>query len=233
MQPKLLRDIVSSVVGQSAAQIVDLLYGKKNVNEFLIAKKLVMTINQARNVLYKLADEGLVSFVRKKDKRKGGWYTYFWTLNSGKGLIKFRENLKHQLEGLGNKLQSKKFGRFFYCPNCDMQFNEEGALLHNYACPECGEVLQLKDSSQEISETEGKMNALVELFKEVNREIDVIQAAEDRSKKRRLKVEERKKVAKRLEKKREREKLSKGSKEKKSRGVKKSSKKQKKSKKRR
>ena len=51
-------------------EIVDLLYGKANVNEFLIAKKLNVTINQARNILYKLGDEGLVSFIRKKDKKK-------------------------------------------------------------------------------------------------------------------------------------------------------------------
>jgi len=88
MQIKLLKDIVSSIVGQSSSKIVDLLYDKKNVNEFLIAKKLGLTINQTRNVLYRLADEGLVSFIRKKDNKKGGWYTYFWTLNSGKSFVK-------------------------------------------------------------------------------------------------------------------------------------------------
>ena len=71
MQIKLLKDIVSSIVGQSPAKIVDLLYGKKNVNEFLIAKKLKLTINQTRNILYKLADEGLVGLVRKKASKKG------------------------------------------------------------------------------------------------------------------------------------------------------------------
>src|SRR3989344_5879391 len=84
MQIDLLKEIVSSVAGEKAKAVVDLLHQKKNVNEFLVAKKLKLTINQTRNILYKLADEGLVSFIRKKDTKKGGWDTYFWTLNSGK-----------------------------------------------------------------------------------------------------------------------------------------------------
>ena len=62
MQIKFLKDIVASVAGQPASKIVDLLYGKKNVNEFLISKKLGLTINQTRNVLYKLA----ASMIRKR-----------------------------------------------------------------------------------------------------------------------------------------------------------------------
>src|SRR3989338_5700405 len=112
MQIDLLKEIVSSVVGQTGNSIVDLLYGKKNVNEFIIAKKLNVTINQARNVLYKLADEGLVSFVRKKDRKKGGWYTYFWTLNTGKGLYKFKNILEKEIENLQNQHNTKKTKRF-------------------------------------------------------------------------------------------------------------------------
>src|SRR3989344_4929140 len=118
MQVKLLKDIVTSVVGANSAKIVDLLYEKKNVNEFIIAKKLKLTINQTRNILYRLADEGLVSFVRKKDIKKGGWYIYFWTLNTGKSLIKFKENLQKDIDNLNNQINSRKTKRFFYCKHC-------------------------------------------------------------------------------------------------------------------
>ena len=80
MQTKFLKSVVESLVNKQAVPIVDLLMEKKDLNEFLIAKKLGLTINQTRNILYKLSDYGLVSFIRKKDKRKG-WYIYFWTLN--------------------------------------------------------------------------------------------------------------------------------------------------------
>jgi len=76
MLKNLLEETVEIVIGKQAEGIVDLLDGKKYVNEFIIAKKLGITINQARNILYKISDQGLVSFIRKKDKKKG-WYTYF------------------------------------------------------------------------------------------------------------------------------------------------------------
>ncbi|MEI6850177.1 MAG: hypothetical protein WCK29_03995, partial [archaeon] len=75
MQVSILREVVSTIAGERAKTIIDLLIDKKNVNEFLIAKKMKLTINQTRNILYKLGDEGLVSFIRKKDAKKGGWYT--------------------------------------------------------------------------------------------------------------------------------------------------------------
>ena len=88
---KLLKKILKELAGTEAEKIVEILYGKKNVNEFIIAKKLNLTINQTRNILYKLGDEGLVSFVRKKDNKKGGWYIYFWTLETEKGLEKYKD----------------------------------------------------------------------------------------------------------------------------------------------
>ena len=105
MQIIILKDVVSSIAGEKAKSLVDLLSGKKNVNEFLIAKKLKLTINQTRNILYKLADEGIVSFIRKKDSRKGGWYTYFWTINPEKGMMKFKGSLTKMISDL--KIQIK------------------------------------------------------------------------------------------------------------------------------
>src|SRR3989344_5777480 len=148
MQIKLLKDIVANISGIGTEKIVDLLYNKKNVNEFLIAKKLGLTINQTRNILYKLADHGLVTFVRKKDKKKGGWYIYFWTLETGKSLVKFLEKTTENIARLKNELKTRPGERFYYCPGCEIEYAEEPALLNNFTCPECGEVLELKQSEQ-------------------------------------------------------------------------------------
>ena len=77
MQEKFLKQSFEFIVGSQAEGLVDILKSDKFVNEFLIAKKLGIEINQARNLLYKLSDNGLVEFTRKKDKKKG-WYTYGW-----------------------------------------------------------------------------------------------------------------------------------------------------------
>ena len=80
-----LKEVVAIVVGKQAEDIIDMLDRDKYINEFLIAKKLGITINQTRNILYKISDHGLISSIRKKDKRKG-WYTYFWRIEILKSL---------------------------------------------------------------------------------------------------------------------------------------------------
>ena len=197
MQINLLKDIVASVAGDKARSIVDLLVSKKHVNEFLIAKKLNLTINQTRNILYKLADEGLVSFLRKKDSKKGGWYTYFWTLNQDKSLYKFQEMLNKSIENLKQQIQSKKTERFFTCSNCHIDYTEESALLNDYTCSECGEILQLKDSSKEVVVFEKDLGKAEELLKEVQAEIVIIQDKDAKSRTRKMKAVDKKKSVER------------------------------------
>lgn len=209
MQIKLLRDIVTSLVGSSAAKIVDLIFDKKNVNEFLIAKKLKLTINQTRNILYKLADEGLVSFVRKKDSKKGGWYTYFWTLNTGKSLMKFRDKLVLSMNALKVQIDIKRTKTFYNCPNCAIEYAEDQALLNEYTCVECGEILILKDNAAEVIPLQKELDRLNALLSEVNVEIGVILKKEEQTKGRRLKAEVKKKELERQVKKKERDRLKK------------------------
>ncbi len=204
MHIKLLKDIVASSVGQSATGIVDLLYGKKNVNEFLIAKKLKLTINQTRNILYKLSDEGLVTFIRKKDNKKGGWYTYFWTLNLEKSLSKFKDKVSKDIEHLEQQISLKKSARFFICSSCHAEMNEEQALLHDYTCPECGELLQLKDTSAEIDQLKQQISKLEESLSGVNKELDIVMAVEAKKRDRKMKNEKKKILAERAERKRQR-----------------------------
>ena len=64
MQTKFLKKIVEEVEGVNSGKIVDLLLKKKkDVNEFLIAKNLGLTINQTRNLLYKLSYLGILVII--------------------------------------------------------------------------------------------------------------------------------------------------------------------------
>ena len=93
MLKKFLKDAVTLIAGKQTEEIVDLLDTSKYINEFIIAKKLGVTINQARNILYKISDYGLVSSIRKKDKKKG-WYTYFWKIEILKSLEFVKNDIK-------------------------------------------------------------------------------------------------------------------------------------------
>src|SRR3989344_4370835 len=231
MKIEFLRDIAAMVAGKNAGQIVDLLSDKKNVNEFIIAKKLGLTINQARNILYKLSDEGLVSFIRKKDRKKG-WYTYFWTFNTDKALILLQKHISKEIEQLEYQLKSREQKRFYICKTCNTEVTEETALLHNFICPECGEVYELNDNKKAISEINSSINRLRRQLEEINKEVRIIEDKKtkkmesDRKKIEKEKLEKRRKSQ--LERKKARDKLAKP----KIKKFKKSSKKKKRKKKR-
>jgi len=221
MQIKLLNEIVQEIAGELAIDVLNLLMGKKNVNEFLIAKKLDLTINQVRNIFYKLANFGLVSFTRKKDKRKG-WYTYFWTLNSDTALDLLDKRLSKEIDTLKHQSESRKTKRFYSCKICHTEVSEETALLHNFTCQECGEIYQLSESENKIGDIDKRIIKLERQRKNVLEEIDKLnvlkkkkivraekKAKKEKSEKARATKEKRKKDLKAAERKEAREKTKK------------------------
>jgi len=181
MQIKLLSEIIGNIVGKQGAEIVGILEGKKNLNEFLIAKKLKLTINQTRNILYKLSDAGLVSFTRKKDKRRG-WYTYFWTLNSEKSLELLEANVKNEVESLKNQLKNREIKRYYVCNTCKTEVNEETALVHNFICSECGEVFALQEDKKILADLTSKINRLTNGLIGIQHELSLIREKQTKKK---------------------------------------------------
>ena len=176
-EKRLLVNIINDLLDKNTSDTVNILYGKKNVNEFLIAKKLNLTINQIRNILYKLSDLSLVSFTRKKDKRKG-WYTYFWTLNTEKAFIFLENILKKRLEELKNQLKSREVKRFYHCKICKTEVSEETALLNDFTCRECGEVYEITDNEKPIKEIKNKITRIEKDYGIVEQEITKIKEKE-------------------------------------------------------
>ena len=172
MQVKFLKSVVENLINKQAVPIIDLLIGKKDINEFLIAKKLDLTINQTRNILYKLSDYGLVSFIRKKDKKKG-WYIYFWTLNIYQSLNLLQQNLKKELEQAESQLKSRKEKRFYMCNTCSIEVSEEAALINDFTCPECEEIYELSDNRDFIQQLEKDIN-------KVRKEIQMVSIEKDK-----------------------------------------------------
>jgi transcription factor E len=200
MRVELLRNIVHALIGEKSKGIVDLLAEKENVNEFLIAKKLGLTINQTRNLLYKLLDEGLVTVVRKKNKKKGGWYDHFWTLNLEKSLHKYLEVLRIKIEHLNQEMHTRKNSRYYFCDVCSIELDEEHALLQEYACVECGQLLVLKDNSLDISNLEKEKVRLEKENLEIEEELSQFVEKVEKKKERKRKIEEKKVAIEKAEK---------------------------------
>lgn len=152
---------------EEGKRIIDLLYNKKDVNEFLISKKIGLTINQVRNLLYKLASKNLVSAIRKRDKKKG-WYIYFWTLHPDRCIEALKGFKEKKLDEIEHGIRSKINLTFYSCSNNCLVMKEETALLHDFFCPECGELTMPISMEKEIK----KLNAEKEKIKKEIKELD-------------------------------------------------------------
>jgi transcription factor E len=181
MLKKLLKEIVISIAGKQAEEIVELLEGSKYINEFIIAKKLNLTINQTRNILYKISDQGLVSFIRKKDKRKG-WYTYFWKLEILKCLEFLKADLIKKIEQIQHQIKSRQTKEFYVCETCNIEYSEESALIKNFVCNECGEIVTRKDNAPVIKEYNREMEKLKREISLVDDELNIEKEKADKTK---------------------------------------------------
>lgn len=196
MLKKFLKEVVAIIVGKQAEDIVDLLDTKKYVNEFIISKKLDLTINQTRNILYKISDHGLVSSIRKKDKKKG-WYTYFWKIEVLKSLEFLKSDLVKKIDMMESQIGSRETKRFYVCETCHIEMSEENALLYDFTCSECGAVFTLKDNTKTLKEMKRAVGILKTDLELVNKEIEIEEKRIDAIKQREIRKEQREKEAKR------------------------------------
>jgi len=201
MQIKFLKSVVEDLINKQSVPIIDLLVGKKDVNEFIIAKKLGLTINQTRNILYKLSDYGLVSFIRRKDKRKG-WYIYFWTLNVYQSLNLLEQNLQKKLEQFEIQLKSRKEKRYYICNTCSIEVAEETALLNNFTCPECEEIYELSDNQEVIQNLE---KDIIRIKKEIEFVVSEKQKEENKLEKKKVRKVKRQEKQKKEKRKKDRD----------------------------
>lgn len=173
IEENFLKEAITHIAGKSAEDITKILSQKKYVNEFLIAKKLHLTINQARNILYKLSDAGVVSSIRKKDRKKG-WFTYFWKIEPLKSLEFLSHILLKNIEQINSQIKSRESKQFYICERCNIEHAEEKALLQDFICTECGEVFKIKDNSKFVKDLkknfEKNKNKLFLINKEIEEE---------------------------------------------------------------
>lgn len=167
----LLKELVIRISGKGAEPIVNILFGKKNINEFKIAEKLGTTINQARNILYKLSDAGIMSSIKKKDKKKG-WYTYFWTLEIYKALKALEKIKLQEIDVLQKVLKNRKMRTFYFCQTDNIEMSEETALHHNFLCPECGQLLQPTPKEKKIKEITSRIEATRKALASISEQLE-------------------------------------------------------------
>lgn len=146
---KVIEEVVAEVAGEDVVPLVKALCDKKDFSEFKLAEKVGKEINQARNMLYRLYHSNLVSFIRKKDKKKG-WYIYYWTFKPEVIKPLLKNMRKNQLNKLKERLKNEINSQFYVCPNKCTRLDFERATEFEFKCPECGALVNQENNTQII-----------------------------------------------------------------------------------
>ena len=156
---KQIEEMISDIAGPEGLPVYKALKDKENVNEFLIAEKLHLTINQIRNILYKFDAHNLVASTRKKDRKKG-WYIYFWTFlgeRAGQVYVSLKRNrMKH----LQVRLEREKAHEFYLCVNRCTRVSVEAAMENQFMCVECGQLMGPEDNTKTINRIQKEIEDL-------------------------------------------------------------------------
>ncbi|MBS3144686.1 hypothetical protein J4208_03810 [Candidatus Woesearchaeota archaeon] len=196
----LMEELVKEVAGDDVLALLRLILGKSNVSEFKIAEKLNITVNQVRNMLYRLNEHNLVAFTRKKDKEKG-WYIYFWTFDTFNARLLIIERKQKKIAELKRMINEENTTGMYVCPSRCIRVNAQQALDLEYKCTTCNTLLKEEDSRQLVEKTK---NYIEKLRAELN---EALAAEEERlaeakpAKKKGAKEEQQKKPVKKIAKK--------------------------------
>ncbi|MCK5283841.1 MAG: hypothetical protein KAK00_10670 [Nanoarchaeota archaeon] len=154
-------DTIFIVAGESGVRVVNFLGDKKNVSEFVIADKLKLDMQTIRNTLYKLHTHNIASYIRKKDRQKG-WYISYWTFNK-KRIKEIIVNMRNMhLEKLRERLEKEEAnkGVFFICPKACARLDFDQATEFEYKCPECGTLLHQQENLRTIEHLKEKIKEI-------------------------------------------------------------------------
>ena len=162
---KIIEEVVTDVAGADVVPLVSFLKNKKNISEFKIAEKISKEINETRNMLYRLFDYNLISFIRKKDKKKG-WYIYYWTFNPKRVKYILFDLKRKRVENLKERLKRENSNDFFICQNACVRLDFEQATNFEYKCPECGSLMNQENNAEKIKEIEQEIENIEKDIKE-------------------------------------------------------------------
>ncbi len=156
---KTVEEMILEIAGKEAVPVYRTLRGKENVNEFTIAGKVKLTINQIRNIIYKFEQHNLVSSTRKKDRKKG-WYIYFFTFNDRHADYVVIDIMTSKINILEKQLEREKGHQFYTCPNKCVRLTIENAMENQFLCHECGSLLAADNNDKTISKINKKIEEL-------------------------------------------------------------------------
>ncbi|MBW2989905.1 hypothetical protein KY358_06330 [Candidatus Woesearchaeota archaeon] len=158
---KKIHSLINEIAGEKAVPIIEYLKNRKDVSEFIIADKVKLDMQTTRNILYTLNSYNVATYIRRKDRKKG-WYISYWTFNR-KRVKELIEKLRNdKINKLKERLKKEELnkGNFFICSQACARLDFEQATEFGFKCPECGNLLNQQDNSKTIDNIKGRIKEL-------------------------------------------------------------------------
>ncbi|AWS00610.1 transcription factor E [Metallosphaera hakonensis] len=165
-----MKDMARDLLGEDVIDVLSfLLDNKAELTDEEMANKLNVKVNEVRKKLYALADHGLVSYRRTRDK-ESGWYVYFWKANVDQINELLLARKREILNKLKARLEYESNNEFYICPEDKTKYTFEEAFENEFKCPKCGVQLTYYDSARVRELLEQKIK---EIEEEIARETKV------------------------------------------------------------
>jgi transcription initiation factor TFIIE subunit alpha len=158
---KKIYGLINEIAGERAVPIIEYLKNRKNVSEFIIADKVKLDMQTTRNILYTLNSHNVATYIRRKDRKKG-WYISYWTFNR-KRVKELTEKLrKEKIIKLTERLLKEESNKcnFFICTQACARLDFEQATEFEFKCPECGNLLNQQDNTKTIDNIRERIKEL-------------------------------------------------------------------------
>jgi transcription initiation factor TFIIE subunit alpha len=158
---KKITEVVKEIAGDTGVKIIDFLKNKKNISEFIIAEKTKLDMQTTRHILYRLNNNNITTYIRKKDRKKG-WYISYWTFNRKMikdVILKLKNERIDRLQEQLKKEEANK-NNFYICSKACARLDFDQATEFSFKCPECGSLLNLQENAKTIENIREKIKEL-------------------------------------------------------------------------
>ena len=159
---QLMKDMARDLLGEDVIDVLSfLLDNKTELTDEEMANKLNVKVNEVRKKLYALAEHGLVSYRRTRDKETG-WYVYYWKANVDQINELLLSRKREILNKLKARLEYETNNEFYICPEDKTKYTFEEAFENEFKCPKCGVQLVYYDSAKMREFLERKIKEIEE-----------------------------------------------------------------------
>ena len=159
---KLIKEVISELIGPEVVDVALYLYGKTDVSELIVAKDLKISIQEARALLYRLYENHVVVFERKRDKHKG-WHISHWDFVDANLIKLYNRSQQDKINDLNSRLEREQQNEFYMCKYACSRVEFDKAIELNFKCPECGFLMNPQDNKRTIEVINSRLKELKEL----------------------------------------------------------------------